>query len=49
MAEYIDRVMAGPSAHYLHDWSLPAHCPRLVQELTIPKCEGRGVCVCVCV
>lgn len=37
MAKYIDRVMAGSCADYLHDWSLPIHCPDLVRQLTIPR------------
>ena len=23
--------------HYLFDWSLPLHCPKLAEELIIPK------------
>ena len=37
MAKYIDRVMAGSCADYLHDWSLPIHCPDLARQLTIPR------------
>ncbi|XP_067671162.1 uncharacterized protein [Haliotis asinina] len=48
VGEYIDQTLTPrgterhgekslPSVQYLFDWSLPLHCPKLVEELSIPK------------
>ncbi|XP_071105155.1 uncharacterized protein [Haliotis cracherodii] len=48
VGEYIDQTLTPrdterqgegsvPSVQYLFDWSLPLHCPRLVEELSVPR------------
>ena len=35
--DFIDSIESGKDKEYLFDWSLPIHCPKLAEELTIPK------------
>ena len=37
VAEYVEAMRRGSQGCYLFDWSLPLFCPRLAQEITIPK------------
>ncbi|XP_062594461.1 bifunctional arginine demethylase and lysyl-hydroxylase JMJD6-like [Saccostrea cucullata] len=41
VSDYIDRIESppegGPCEGYLFDWSLPIHCPSLVEKLKIPR------------
>lgn len=38
--EFISGIHGNETEEYLFDWSLPEHCPKLAEELTIPKYFG---------
>jgi hypothetical protein len=42
MTAYLDAVAAGKPSGYLHDWSLPLHCPSVAEQLIIPKYFAGG-------
>lgn len=37
MQQYLDEVVAGTTDAYVHDYSLPLHCPEVMDQLSIPK------------